>query len=100
MKRREKATRDSSQHSPPQQDAPQQGSAQGVPPSGGEGDRAGDRRYREGASRFARSPQVQQAAEEAEAALRGEEGPELREAEKQARSRARDYGPDATNSRE
>jgi hypothetical protein len=63
--------------------------AQGVPPTGGEGDRAADRRYREKATQFERSGKVEDAAEEAEDALRGPEGDDLREAEEKGRSRAR-----------
>jgi hypothetical protein len=58
---------------------------------GGEGNREADRRYREDATRFARSGRVEDAADSAEAALeREDEAEELREAEERGRAPARD----------
>jgi hypothetical protein len=64
--------------------------AKGVPPSGGEGDRAADRRYREKATRFERSGKVEDAADDAERALHDDERRELESAEKRGRAPARD----------
>ena len=64
--------------------------AKGVPPSGGEGDRAADRRYREKATRFERSGKVDEAADEAERSLRDEGRDERESAEERGRAPARD----------
>ena len=63
---------------------------QPMPKGGGEGNREADRHYRESTTRFARSGNVESAAEEAQAALEGPEGEELREAERKGRAAGRD----------
>jgi hypothetical protein len=52
----------------------------------GEGNRTADRRYREGVQRHVQSGTSEAAAEEAERALDGDEGDELREAEEEGRA--------------
>ena len=51
----------------------------------GEGNRTADRKYREGARQHAESGASKPAAEEAERALKSDEGDELRDAEQQGR---------------
>lgn len=55
----------------------------------GEGDRASDRAYREGASKHAQTRDTTREARDAEAALEGEDGEELAQAEREGKSRAR-----------
>jgi len=59
----------------------------------GEGNKSADRRYREGATRTARSGQVEKKAKEAEKALAGAEGDALRRAEEDGRKHSHGEDP-------
>ncbi len=61
-------------------------------PEKGEGNRAADRRYRDATKRFIDSGKVDEAAQEAEAALQTEQE-ELEAAEKEGRSRMAEEDP-------
>ncbi len=53
----------------------------------GEGSREADRHYRQGVQKTVESGRVEELGEEAKKALEGEEGEELRRAEKEAKKR-------------
>jgi hypothetical protein len=53
----------------------------------GEGNRTADRQYRENVSRHVKSGESEPAAEDAKRALEGEEGDDLREAEREGKAR-------------
>jgi hypothetical protein len=55
----------------------------------GEGDKASDRVYREGAAKHAQSHDTAREGHDAEEALEGEDGEELTEAEREGKSHAR-----------
>lgn len=55
----------------------------------GEGSREADRHYREGVKKTVESGRVEELGEEAKEALEGEEGDELRRAEKEAKERGK-----------
>jgi len=61
----------------------------------GEGDRESDRRYREGARQFVDEGRVAPAAKAASAALDGDEGPVLRDAERAGKARIAEEDPSA-----
>jgi hypothetical protein len=55
----------------------------------GEGNRTADRHYREGVQEHVKSGASEAAAKEAEKALEGDEGAELRQAEEEGKSRGK-----------
>ncbi|WP_394821669.1 hypothetical protein [Pendulispora albinea] len=59
-------------------------------PNEGEGSRTGARAYDAATEKYIRSGKVEKAAQEAKRAVDGEEGEELREAEKEGRSHAKE----------
>lgn len=60
----------------------------------GEGNKTAARRYNQDQQEFAKSGQVESAAEQARRALDGKEGEELKKAEEEGRSRARNAEED------
>lgn len=64
----------------------------------GEGNRAAARHYNEAQKKFVEKGQVKEKAEEAERALKGKEGEELRRAEEEGKSHAKGHDPEEKRS--